>query len=50
MLMTLADRLHKSLEEVMQFSVLEIDLWVGYLKIEANAANRQMTQTKNRRR
>ena len=46
----LADRLKKSLDEVMQLSVLEIDLWIGYFKLEATAANRQMGRLKNKKR
>jgi len=49
----LADRLKKSVSEVMELTALEIDMWIAYLKIEADAANKQMRQakarTKNRR-
>lgn len=48
--MMLADRLHKSLEEIMQLSVLEIDLWLGYLRIEQQAASRQMKNLKGRKK
>jgi|TARA_R110002012_G_scaffold318823_1_gene537834 hypothetical protein len=48
--MMLADRLKKSLEEVMQLSVLEIDLWIGYLRLEQQAASRQMGKLKNKKR
>tara|TARA_R100001463_G_scaffold76347_6_gene130438 strand:- start:1716 stop:1862 length:147 start_codon:yes stop_codon:yes gene_type:complete len=48
--MMLADRLKKSLEEVMQLSVLEIDLWIGYLRLEQQASNRQMGKLKNKKR
>lgn len=45
----LADRLKKSLEEVMQLSVLEVDLWIGYLRLEQQANNRQMRNLKNKK-
>ena len=45
----LADRLNKSLEEIMQLSVLEIDLWIGYLRLEQQAANKQMGKTIKKR-
>ena len=32
--MMLADRLHKSVEEIIQMSTLEMDLWLGYMKYE----------------
>ncbi len=44
----LADRLKKSVSEVMELTTLEIDMWVAYLKIEAEAANKQMRQAKAR--
>jgi hypothetical protein len=44
--MMLADRLKKSLEEVTQLSVLEIDLWLGYIAIEHEATNKQMKQVR----
>jgi len=44
----LADRLKMSLSEVMGLTALEIDMWVAYLKIEADAANKQMRQARAR--
>ena len=48
--MMLADRLKKSLEEVMQLSVLEIDLWIGYLNLENDATNKQMNKARAKRK
>jgi hypothetical protein len=45
--MLLASRLNKSLEEVMGLSVLELDLWSGYIRHEQDLANKQV---KRRRR
>ena len=46
----LADRLKKSVSEVMELTTLEIDMWIAYHKIEADAANKQMRQQKARAR
>jgi len=40
--MYVAIKLHKSLEEVMNLSILELDLWAGYFRIEDKARNREM--------
>jgi len=46
----LADRLKKSVSEVMELTTLELDMWVAYLKLEAEAANKQMRQQNARSR
>jgi|TARA_Y100000114_G_scaffold97468_1_gene90756 hypothetical protein len=46
----LADRLKKSVSEIMELTALEIDMWIAYLKIEADATNKQMRQAKARTR
>jgi len=38
--MRIAKELHKSVEEVFQFSILEINLWMAYFKMEAEASKR----------
>ena len=35
----LADRLKKSVREIMDLTTLELDLWVAYYKIESDANN-----------
>jgi hypothetical protein len=53
--MMLADRLKKSVKEIMELSVLEMDLWMAWVKIEQDANKKQMRslrsggyKTKNR--
>lgn len=50
--MMLADRLKKSISEVMEFSTLEINMWAAYLKLEQDQQKRVMrkAQMKNGRR
>lgn len=52
--MILADRLKKSVEEILQMTTLEIDLWAGYLLYEDRESkktmNRQKTAPQPRRR
>ncbi len=40
--MHIAKELGKSIEEVMQFSVLEIQLWASYFKIQHDNAKKGM--------
>jgi len=40
--MYVAIKLHKSLEEVLNLTMLELDLWAGYFKIEEKNKNREM--------
>jgi hypothetical protein len=40
--MYVATKLHKSLEEVLNLTMLELDLWAGYFKIEVKNKNREM--------
>lgn len=49
--MLLADRLKMSVEQVLQMSTLEIDLWAGYLLHEHNESKKTMgrQQMPNRR-
>lgn len=46
--MLVADRLKKSLKEVMQFSTLELSMWSAYFKMENDQAERTMRQQKAR--
>lgn len=50
--MMLADRLKKSISEVMEFSTLEINMWAAYLKLEQDQQKRVMrkAQMKHGRR
>lgn len=51
--MMLADRLKLTLSQVMELTTLEIDMWLAYIKAEADASNKQMQKMKqqgNRRR
>lgn len=48
--MMLADRLKRPVQEIMELSVLELDLWAAWLKKESDATNRQMKKSKTRRR
>lgn len=42
--MHIAKELGKSIEEVMQFSVLEIQLWASYFKIQRDSQQRGMNR------
>lgn len=42
----LATRLHKSLEEVQQLSVLELKLWAGMMAYEYEDSQKTMNQRK----
>ena len=43
--MVLADRLHKSVEEILQMSTLELDMWAGYMLYEHNESKKTMDNT-----
>jgi len=43
--MMLADRLKKSVEEILQISTLELQLWAGYMLYESNESKRTMGST-----
>jgi hypothetical protein len=43
-LFTLAEHLHKSIEEIMEFSTFEIELWATYL----NYRNEQLRDASNK--
>ena len=40
--MMLADRLKKSVEEILQMTTLEIELWAGYMLYEHNVHKKTM--------
>ena len=40
--MMLADRLKKSVEEILQISTLELEMWAGYMMYEHNESKRTM--------
>jgi len=42
--MLLADRLKKSIEEILQLTTLELNLWAGYILLEASERNKTMNQ------
>lgn len=44
--MMLADRLKKPVEEIMELSVLEMDLWLAWIKNEQEETNKQMRKSK----
>ena len=46
--MMVADRLKKSISEVMEFSTLELSMWSAYYKMESDQAERTMRQNKTR--
>jgi hypothetical protein len=46
----LADRLHKSLEEVMQLTTLELDLWAAYIHEEYELKRKERLKHGNKRR
>ena len=43
--MMLADRLKKSVEEILQLSTLELEMWAGYMMYEHNESKRTMQNT-----
>ena len=46
--MVVADRLKKSISEVMEFSTLELSMWSAYYKMEHDQTERTMKQQKAR--
>tara|TARA_R100000773_G_C4202543_1_gene104520 strand:- start:591 stop:734 length:144 start_codon:yes stop_codon:yes gene_type:complete len=46
----LADRLKKSLKEVMEFTTVELELWAGYFQLEADANKKHMRDMKRKKR
>ena len=48
--MVLADRLKKGLKEVMEFTTVELELWAGYLQLEADANKKHMRDMKRKKR
>jgi len=46
--MMLADRLKKSIEEIMMMSMLEIQMWAGYILNENQEQKKTMNAQKNR--
>jgi hypothetical protein len=46
----LADRLKKSLSEVMEFTTVELELWAGYLQLEADGHKKTMREMKRKRK
>ena len=44
--MILADRLKKSVEEILQMSTLELELWAGYFLFEHNESKTTMGSQK----
>jgi hypothetical protein len=49
--MMLADRLKMTVEQILQMTTLELDLWAGYLKYEHDKhTNQQMKNNVPRRR
>ena len=42
----LADRLKKSVEEILQMTTLEMDMWAGYLMYEDKEQTKTMKQQK----
>ena len=47
--MVLADRLKMGLKEVMEFSVAELELWAGYIQLEADGHKRSMREQKRKK-
>ena len=43
--MMLADRLKKSVEEILQISTLELEMWAGYMMYEHNEIKKTMQNT-----
>jgi len=48
--LVLADRLKMSLSQVMEFTRVEIELWAGYLQLEADGHKRTMREMKRKKR
>jgi hypothetical protein len=48
--MTLADRLKKSVEEILQMTTLEKDLWAGYFMFEHKESKKTMNKQKQQAR
>ena len=46
--MMLADRLKKSIEEIMMMSMLEIQMWAGYFTYESEEQKRTMNAQKRK--
>jgi len=46
--MILADRLKKSVEEVMEMTALEIQMWAGYITLENEEQRKTMNASKNK--
>lgn len=46
--MLVADRLKKSISEVIEFSTLELSMWSAYFKMEHDQTERTMRQQKTR--
>mgnify|MGYP003133472639 FL=1 len=46
----LADRLKMPIKDIMELSVLELDLWSAWIKREQDATNRQMNKSRMRKR
>jgi len=46
----LADRLKKSLDEIMEFTTVELELWAGYLQLEADGHKKTMREMKRKRK
>jgi len=46
--MMLADRLKKSIEEIMMMSMLEIQMWAGYILNENQEQKKTMNAQKNK--
>lgn len=44
----LADRLKKSVEEIMSMTMLEIEMWAGYITYEHKEQKKTMSAQKNR--
>jgi len=42
--MILADRLKKSVEEIIQMSTLELKMWAGYMMYESDATKKHITK------
>jgi len=48
--MTLANRLHKSVKEIMEMTTLELSLWAGYMEAENKERMKTMQAQKNQAR
>ena len=47
--MYVAVKLHKSLEEVLNLTTLELDLWAGYFKVEQKNTEREMRKQRGQK-